>query len=242
MIEWLRDISGCNIGSDTQILRTIVCEEMLKPWRKEAPPRMPSSAKMAWMMKTSLIGKIASTAIASTSSRAGCCDKLREAARRDAEAEDNSEEEDGMDETGNRTPSSGEVDEDGDIEVDDDLIMVDARPGADGDVTMQDWRQAREMEEDEATLAGYPPPPPPPPPVPRRSMRDRELTPSDSDTAEPLIAPTVYAKAHLDVPKTPGLPKGRRYRRPIRDGTGSALRLATSSRTTFPSPKIFSSA
>ena len=37
MIEWLRDISGCSVGDDHHILRTIVCEEMLKPWRKGSP-------------------------------------------------------------------------------------------------------------------------------------------------------------------------------------------------------------
>ncbi|MDA4132478.1 MAG: hypothetical protein OK454_05045, partial [Thaumarchaeota archaeon] len=30
------------------------------------------------------------------------------------------------------------------------------------------------------------------------------MTPSDSDTAEPLIAPSVYAKANLEIPRTPG--------------------------------------
>ncbi|GJC91856.1 ubiquitin-protein ligase e3 component [Colletotrichum higginsianum] len=52
-------------------------------------------------------------------------------------------------------------------------------------------------------MAGYPPPPPPPAAA-RRTARDRDLTPSDSDTAEPLIAPAIYAKANLEIPKTPG--------------------------------------
>ena len=215
MIEWLRDISGCNVGSDTQILRTIVCEEMLKPWRRGSPASHAIIGKDGMDDEDLIDREDREHGDSFYEQQSRLLRQAREAARRDAQADENSDEEDGMDETGNRTPSSGEVDEDGDIEADDDLIMVDARPGPDGDIAMQDWRQAREMEEDEATMAGYPPPPPPPPPpVPRRSMRDRELTPSDSDTAEPLIAPTVYAKAHLDVPKTPGLPKGEKISPP----------------------------
>ncbi|GJC91857.1 ubiquitin-protein ligase e3 component [Colletotrichum higginsianum] len=40
MIEWLGDIAGCSVGSDHAVLRNIVCQEMMKPWRK-APEAMP---------------------------------------------------------------------------------------------------------------------------------------------------------------------------------------------------------
>ncbi|KAK8114467.1 hypothetical protein PG999_006536 [Apiospora kogelbergensis] len=111
------------------------------------------------------------------------------------------------DEDDGETPPSAEEDNDiSDDDDDGDVMMIDAGAGAAGDVNMSDWRQnpiGEALEEEEATIAGYPPPPPPPP-VPRRNARDRDLTPSDSDTAEPLIAPTVYAKVNLEVPKTPG--------------------------------------
>lgn len=33
IIDWIADISGCAVGNDPHILRNIVCEELLKPWR-----------------------------------------------------------------------------------------------------------------------------------------------------------------------------------------------------------------
>ncbi|TAQ84978.1 hypothetical protein B7494_g6686, partial [Chlorociboria aeruginascens] len=47
-----------------------------------------------------------------------------------------------------------------------------------------------------------------PPPPPQRTIRDRDLTPSDSDTAElqPLISHGLYVKANLEIPKTPKNP------------------------------------
>ncbi|OJJ45395.1 hypothetical protein ASPZODRAFT_70027 [Penicilliopsis zonata CBS 506.65] len=34
IVEWLADISGCSILDDNEILRRIVCEELLSPWRR----------------------------------------------------------------------------------------------------------------------------------------------------------------------------------------------------------------
>ncbi|SPQ17838.1 36685ff8-bd82-4ad4-a029-cac1570eb423 [Thermothielavioides terrestris] len=206
MIEWLRDISGCSVGEDHHILRQVVCEEMLKPWRKGSPATHAIVGKDGiddeelidqedmetndFYLQQSRI--LLQARMAARAAR-------REAAAADAASEDGDEDEDEGD---NNTPGS-DMDDEGDD--DEDVVMLEARD--DADVPMQDWRQDTALEEDEATVAGYPPPPPPPP-VPRRAARERELTPSDSDTAEPLIAPTVYAKAHLEVPKTPGLKQG----------------------------------
>jgi E3 ubiquitin-protein ligase UBR1 len=33
IVAWILDIAGCSVGSDNQILRRTVCEELLKPWR-----------------------------------------------------------------------------------------------------------------------------------------------------------------------------------------------------------------
>ncbi|KAF1963446.1 hypothetical protein CC80DRAFT_486832 [Byssothecium circinans] len=33
IVEWISDIAGCSVGEDSQLLRRIVCEELLKPWR-----------------------------------------------------------------------------------------------------------------------------------------------------------------------------------------------------------------
>ncbi|KAK4153383.1 hypothetical protein C8A00DRAFT_33865 [Chaetomidium leptoderma] len=202
MIEWLRDISGCSVGQDHHLLRQIVCEEMLRPWRKGSPASHAIVGK-GGIDDEELIDQedreandfyIQQSRILLQARQAARAAR-REAAAGDATDDDGEEDEDEGD---NNTPGS-DMEEEGDD--DDDVMMLDARE--EGDVPMQDWRQDTALEEDEATVAGYPPPPPPPP-VPRRTARERELTPSDSDTAEPLIAPTVYAKAHLEIPKTPG--------------------------------------
>ncbi|KAI0013389.1 hypothetical protein F4779DRAFT_390577 [Xylariaceae sp. FL0662B] len=218
MIEWLNDISGCMVGSDDNILRMVVCEELLKPWRKGSPGThaMPGKdgledeAKLEYDPLEALEAHTATIFVqrarifAETRNTTTLADFL------DSDDDDDDDDDDDMD-GGNRTPSSGEEDNEEDEDEDGDVMMVEARPDASGDVNVPDWigPTVASLEEEEATMAGYPPPPPPPPPpVPRRAARDRDLTPSDSDTAEPLIAPTVYAaKATLEIPKTPGLSK-----------------------------------
>lgn len=210
MIEWLRDISGCSIGPDPNILKRIVCEEMLKPWRRGSPATHAMVGKNG-IDDEALIEHQESEANDFYLQQNRILQQARRAARaarRDAGAEDASEG-DGEDEDDagdNHTPGS-DLDDEGDDDAD--VMMLDARADGDG-VPLADWERDQALEEDEATAAGYPPPPPPPPPppAPRRGPRDRELTPSDSDTAEPLIAPTMYAKANLEIPKTPGLDRG----------------------------------
>lgn len=215
MIGWLNDIAGCFVGSDGSILRQIVCEELLMTWRKGSPAvhanNLPGiedeelleqlhdqqQAARIFMRRARILARVNAVGVQGTATV--LADILD-----DSDADDD----------GNQTPTSDEEDDndndDEDDDLDGDVMMIDAGPGAGGDVNMSDWRNdaaGDALEEEEATMAGYPPPPPPPPaapPAPRRTTRDRELTPSDSDTAEPLIAPTVYAKANLEIPKTPG--------------------------------------
>ncbi|KAK0734934.1 hypothetical protein B0T26DRAFT_635484 [Lasiosphaeria miniovina] len=217
MIEWLSDISGCSVGQDHQILRTIVCEEMLKPWRKGSPATHAMVGKDG-IDDEDLIDREERETNSFFEQQNRLLRQARQAALREArfDGSDDDDDDDGDERGGDddddddhNTPSSGEMDEDG--EDDDDVMMIDARPDPSGDVPMEDWRQEQgAVGVDEPIIAFLPPPPPPPPPpAPRRNpMRERELTPSDSDTAEPLIAPTVYGKTGLDVPKTPGQAKG----------------------------------
>ncbi|KAI8632176.1 hypothetical protein F5Y19DRAFT_353593 [Xylariaceae sp. FL1651] len=214
MIEWLNDIAGCSVGKDHNILRTIVCEELLKPWRKGSPGSHAIPGKDGLEDEEKLdYDPLETHAATILIQRARILADRNIADFIDSDGDDEDEDDD-MD-GGNRTPSSVEEEEededdaDDDDDDDDDVMMVDARPETTGDVNhVSDWigPTVASLEEEEATMAGYPPPPPPPP-VPRRAARDRDLTPSDSDTAEPLIAPTVYAKANLEIPKTPGLAK-----------------------------------
>ncbi|RYP56455.1 hypothetical protein DL771_011774 [Monosporascus sp. 5C6A] len=209
MIEWLNDIAGCVVGNDPNILRLVVCEELLKVWRKGSPGTHAIAGKDGIEDEekleheqldphTAFIFIQRARVMAETGNAIAVANFV-----------ETDDEDDEGDMEGNRTPSSGEEDDEGDDDDEEDVMMIDPRPDAGGDVDMSDWRQGaigEALEEDEATMAGYPPPPPPPP-VPRRATRDRDLTPSDSDTAEPLIAPTVYAKTNLEVPRTPGLNK-----------------------------------
>ncbi|OAA64869.1 RING finger domain containing protein [Cordyceps fumosorosea ARSEF 2679] len=90
---------------------------------------------------------------------------------------------------------------------DDDVMMVDAR-GDVGDLNMN-WSQSDQaLEEDEATMAGYPPPPPPPPAQATTAATgadlEREGTPSDSDPVDAIRPPAAYVKENLAIPQTPG--------------------------------------
>ncbi|KUI56589.1 E3 ubiquitin-protein ligase ubr11 [Cytospora mali] len=221
IIEWLKDISGCSVGQDHGILRTIVCEELLKPWRMGSPATHAIVGQEGMYDEDKEDQKEDTTLNVYTQFallQAARLQQAREAARRGipTRALDESDDDDDSDDDGdgegdgdNHTPSSqGDMDEDVDDDDEEDVMMLDSGPGAaGGDVNMSDWRADEALEADEATMAGYPPPPPPPAPfVQRRTIRDRDLTPSDSDTAEPLIPSAIYAKNSLDVPKTPGVP------------------------------------
>jgi E3 ubiquitin-protein ligase UBR1 len=199
MVEWLSDISGCSVGTDHHILRQIVCQEMLKPWRKGSPGTNAIVGKDG-INDEELISQ--SRDNEDTYTRQFILHITR-AVQTETAAEESDDDADMEGGVGNRTPSSGEGE---DEEDGDDVMMVDVRPTNPGEIGLE-WRETdNALEEDEATMAGYPPPPPPPAATaaPRRNIRDRDITPSDSDTAEPLIAPTVYPKINLDIPKTPG--------------------------------------
>lgn len=223
MIEWLMDISGCNVGEDNHILRQIVCEEMLKPWRKGSPATH-AIVGIDGMDDEDILDRedpgddfyLQQNRIllqARAAARAGGVMAMDDS----SDDENNEDEEGGDDDDFEHTPGSI-MEEDGD-DGDEDIMMLDA--GADGDVNlpdradlaMHDWQQDDALEEGEATDAGYPPPPPPPPaPGPgatQRAGRDREVTPSDSDTAEPTGLATVFRKPLFEIPKTPGQWKGK---------------------------------
>ncbi|KAA8634627.1 hypothetical protein SMACR_02955 [Sordaria macrospora] len=214
IIEWLRDISGCQVGHDHQILRNIVCEEMLKPWRKGSPAAHAIVGKDG-IDDEDRIDQEENVPSGFYEQQGRLLLQARQAARRMAEAREAGDDEgDEDDEDGDEIiVSGGEMDEDEDD--DEDVMMLDEQGDAAGDdVAMTDWREVRVVQVVPATAAGHPPPPPPPPApatatAHRRTIREREHTPDDSDTAEPLIAPNIYTKAHLDIPKTPGSPKAK---------------------------------
>lgn len=203
IIEWLGDIAGCSVGEDHNILRQVVCEEMLKEWH------MGSEGSNAIVGKNGLDDQELDDRINNMENMfIRQAQLLRNAtfvieASMDEDTDDE-EAEDGDGEDG----EDGDEDEDhldeDDTEVVLDVIMGNAAFGTDQDGDV-DMIEDPGLQVREATAAGYPPPPPPPPPAARRPNRDRDLTPSDSDTAEPLIPPNIYTKANIEIPKTPGI-------------------------------------
>lgn len=215
IIEWLKDISGCSVGEDHSILRTIVCEELLKPWRMGSPATHARAGQNGIDDEEKEPAERAIVAFPyeqfATLGPAGIAEARAALRRRtgarlvdDSDDQDEDSDNDGDD----NTPTSSHEDMDEDEDDDEDVMMLDSTAAASGDVNMSDWRadeRADELEADEARLAGYPPPPPPPAAsASRRALGDRDITPSDSDTGEPLIPSSIYAKSSLEVPKTPG--------------------------------------
>ncbi|KAJ6445707.1 ubiquitin-protein ligase E3 component [Purpureocillium lavendulum] len=218
LVEWLSDISGCSVGHDSHILRQTVCEEVMRPWRQGSPATHTlgliddeDEDDQDMEARTPFHG-VNARFILALQRAAGNRGDLEIAIGGtavdiddDDDDDDDDEEDDDadMDEVDVDNHSATSSTAGGDEEEDQDVMMVDAR----GDVTDlgMNWSQPDQaLEDDEATMAGYPPPPPPPPAQAQASTRERDGTPSDSDTAEPLIAPAIYAKANVDIPKTPG--------------------------------------
>lgn len=206
IIEWLGDIAGCSVGEDHNVLRRIVCEEMLKSWRTG------SQATNADIGKDGIDDQELDDRVSNRNTFFRQAAMLRVAT---AAAEARLSDLDDSDEDGDDADDADEDDDQDGLQLDDeimDVLMGDTQIEIDfdGDVDMTEDDNALEMQE--ATMAGYPPPPPPPPPpaggqaqAAQSRSRDRDLTPSDSDTAEPLIPPSVYVKSNLAIPKTPGV-------------------------------------
>jgi len=207
IIEWLSDIAGCSVGPDHNILRRVVCEEMLKGWStgSEASNRDVGmhgiddhESEEQRDYRDVIISRNAEIIRRATLAAAADSDEDTDDEGPDIEAEVEL-----MEDEGAISDNDGDGDEESIAG-----LQTDTQPGTDtdGDVDMVgiDEEDAA-MEVQEATMAGYPPPPPPPPAPPQRQARDRDLTPSDSDIAEmqPLISSNVYAKANLEIPKTP---------------------------------------
>ncbi|EHL02681.1 putative E3 ubiquitin-protein ligase ubr11 [Glarea lozoyensis 74030] len=213
IIEWLSDIAGCSVGQDHDILRQVICEEMLKKWSfgSSATNRdvgmngiddheMEENRRFQLIEHNAEMFRRAAIAAAAAGTDDEDSDDLGDAVDEGDNFGDNSD----------GTPSVDEDDSDGDFAnaVEQYLLQPSASQvvrDQDGDtqMTIEDVEESP-LEHGEATEAGFPPPPPPPP-APQRIARDRDLTPSDSDTAEmqPLISEKVYAKANMEIPKTP---------------------------------------
>lgn len=210
IIEWISDIANCGVGkNEPYLLRNIVCEELLNPWR---------------------VGSLASN---KEIGQAGIDDHevednerfqaqrrfrawfqpLRPAAnviRVEVDLDDTANE----DEDDENDDDDDEYDDfdDMDIEDENDMDLEEANfhtvDATDMEIDMLE--AANDVTEAlEATLGGYPPPPPPPP---QNRNRRRILTPADSDDGESDQARPTYDGPYDNVPATPKVARPRRLR------------------------------
>ncbi|KAF2012384.1 RING finger domain-containing protein [Aaosphaeria arxii CBS 175.79] len=195
IVEWISDIAGCSVGEDNQILRRVVCEELLKPWRVGSEASHQGIGEDGLddheveEMEVHMGGYHRYIQVQPPFQAQR--DRRRNANNGDTTASDEDDEEQG----GAR---------DGVEEMDiDDILSQDN----DGDVEMEPYESPDEaLEISEATLAGYPPPPLPPQQQSHTSGRRRNpnLTPADSDS-EPMVgAPALsHVEPSMHVPETP---------------------------------------
>lgn len=216
IIDWISDIAGCTVGEDSHLLRNVVCEELLKPWRTGS------------QASNSDVGQ-AGIDDHETEENEKLVRRYRTwlqpfqpaggAVRIELEADDNdindvdddiNENEDDEDED----LDDMDVEEDGmDIEVQHIRAAASAAMArtdtADMDIDFIDENEDV-TEALEATLAGYPPPPPPPGAGPRR----RIFTPADSDDGEVEQGRPESNPPYGNVPRTPKIKGG--IRKPLR--------------------------
>lgn len=196
IIDWISDIAGCSIGDDHQILRRVVCEELLKPWRVGSEASHKSIGKDGLddhevEDMEAQMGNFHRLVQVQQQIQGRITRRQRDTNNGDTTASDEDDDEE-------RGGTAGAA-EDMDI---DEVLSQDN----DGDVEMEPYESPDEaLEISEATLAGYPPPPPPPPPpqtMPRR--REQNLTPADSDSEPIVAAPSLsHAEPSMHVPETP---------------------------------------
>ncbi|GAD93639.1 ubiquitin-protein ligase E3 component [Paecilomyces variotii No. 5] len=199
IIEWLADIAGCSVKEDNEILRHVICEELLRPWRRgsgaynadigmkgiDDHERNESAPYRAITLTVSPQGQVVLAASDE--------DDMDENGD-EQDAQNDEEGEDGEDDEGYDDTREEDDEEYEDMELD----LNRMREEVDEDEDMDMGNADDELEIAEATLAGYPPPPPPPPPRPQ--TQDATQQSMESTTGENRV-PTTASNVHI--PRTP---------------------------------------
>lgn len=214
IIDWISDISGCAVGSDSYILRTVVCEEMLKPWRTGSP------AGNKDVGQAGIDDHETEENVKLRQRYRDFMQPFQPAAnvvRVDLDAIDDGNDDDDNDEDEDDDEDFDDmgIEDEMEIEVDELRHAANAAMAA-GEAADMDIDYIDENEDVtealEATLAGYPPPPPPPPGA---AQRRRIFTPADSDDGESEQARPSTNAPYDNVPRTPKVRGGvRRALRP----------------------------
>ena len=205
IIEWLRDISGCSVGPDNNILRQTVCKEMLRYWRTG------SEATNAAVGKSGIddhqMDEVEEYRDAANFRfvRAQNLNiprplNLPFLATMDAfdtpvDAPEDNDNDEGEDEADSQAVDGDSEDQ---MELDLDLLASDP----DGDLDMPTAGESDDtLEVSEATYAGYPPPPPPPQQY--AATRATQRTTSGSESGDTLGSNYPTPKPIIPIPKTP---------------------------------------
>ncbi|KAL8968798.1 MAG: hypothetical protein Q9183_002300, partial [Haloplaca sp. 2 TL-2023] len=193
MIEWLQDIDGCGVGQDHEVLRDIICEEILKSWRTGSVASNSSVGKDG-IDDHEIDDNDAFVRLNSPYLR----HDLVAAARIRNTVPDSDSDGNTNDDGDDEAESQAQEDE---MEVDID-IAPDVR-AANRDMEMRTSGEPEDpIEISEATFAGYPPPPPPPPPPVRRGrdISDRGSLSNADDNGHPVA---LASQVNIDIPRTP---------------------------------------
>ena len=203
IIDWISDIAGCSVGKNATILRNIVCEEMLRPWR---------TGSQATNKDIGLAGIDDHETEDNEKLRRedrSFIRRLHPAAnvvRVELDVDDAGDIDIDQDEDDENDEEEDEMDLEGDgmeIEVDDlrtaaNAAMAASAADAEMDIDFLDDNEDV-TEALEATLPGYPPPPPPP----SSGQRRRFFTPADSDDGESELPRPSSNAPYENVPRTP---------------------------------------
>ena len=214
IIEWLVDIAGCSVSQDDDLLRLVICEELLKVWRTGSAAANSTIGKDMDDHEIDESAEYSKHVRIQASRRDALAGRLRliETTLAERNAERNAgDDEDGDDE------ADSQANED-EMELDMEFLNA-VVEDADRDIEMRTPIEPEdETEVSEATYAGYPPPPPPPPPRPpgpqNVRLRGHSGTMSESDSGEPNIITTNISKANIEIPKTPYQARKRVQPRP----------------------------
>ena len=214
IIEWLVDIVGCSISQDDDILRHVICEELLKVWRTGSAAANSSIGKDMDDHEVDELAERSRHVLVQASRRDALAGRLRliEATL----AERNAERDGGNDE--DRDDEVDSQADENEMELDVDLLSA-VVEDSDRDIEMRTPIEPEdETEVSEATYAGYPPPPPPPPPRPLGAQnvrfRNNSRTMSEPEGGEPMINTYNTSKANIEIPKTPYQARKRVQPRP----------------------------
>ena len=205
IIEWLVNIAGCSITQDDDLLRHVICEELLKVWRTGSAAANSTIGKDMDDHEIDESAEYSRHIFLQASRRDVLAGRLRlietTLADRNAERNETIEEED------DDEAESQANDNDNEMELDMEFLSA-VIDDSDRDVEMRTPIEPEdETEVSEATYAGYPPPPPPPPPRPSGTrnarLRGHSRTISESEGPEPIANASTLSKANIEIPKTP---------------------------------------